>query len=77
MYKTRKHRKTEVFENETEEFQNAVTIFDYETEWDQAYFSKKDLQSSQAKTVKRFQKSVEKYIQARIKIHNHARLGEK
>ena len=68
MYKTRKT----VFQNETEEFQNAITIFDYETEWDQAYRSEKHRQSSQAKSVKRFRKSVEKYIQARIKIHNHA-----
>ena len=73
MYKTRKRRKTaKVFENETDEFQDAITMFDYGTEWDQAYYSKKDLQSSQAKTVKNFKKSVQKYIQARIKNHNHA-----
>jgi hypothetical protein len=46
--------------------------FDYGTGWDQAYVSKKDLQSSQAKTVRRFKKAVQKYIQARIKIHNTA-----
>ena len=58
--------------NETEEFQNAILNFDYKTESEQAYRSKKHRQSSQAKTVKLFRKAVEKYIQARIKIHNHA-----
>jgi hypothetical protein len=48
MHNTRKHRKKngQGLENETDEFQDAIRTFDYETEWDQAYFSKKDRQSS-------------------------------
>lgn len=75
MHKTRKsiRKKTpEVVCRYDDEFQSAFTDFEYETESEQIYHSKKHRQSSLAKSIKLFRKSVEKYIQARTKIHNYA-----
>ena len=70
---TRKHRKTpEVVCRYDDEFQRAITIFDYETESEQVFRSKKHRQSSMAKSVKSFRKSVEKYIQERTENIQHA-----
>ena len=75
MYKTRKHksiRKKTVKVSEQEELQDAIIDFDYHTDWDQVFRSKKDRQSHLAKTVKLFRKSVDKYIQARTENIQHA-----
>jgi hypothetical protein len=52
--------------------QDAIFVFDYQTDWDQLFSSKKERQSKLVKSVKLFRKSVEKYIQARTENINHA-----